>query len=111
MDAAAFHRNDESRVVDDARSSVEVVDDACRLAGEELDRRIRSGWDEWCELLEGLLGTGGMLPSRELAGRVVAFFEDAYWRAEDARVEALRRQLAIEGLRRRGEVDRAWGIG
>ena len=111
MDAAAFHRSDESRVVDDARSSAGVVDDARRLAGEELDRRIRSGWDEWCELLEGLLGTGGMLPSRELAGRVVVFFEDAYWRAEDARVEAFRRQLATDALRRHGEVDRAWGIG
>lgn len=111
MDAAAFHSSDESRVVDDARSPASVVDDARRLSGEELDRRIRSGWDEWCELLEGLLGTGGMLPSRELAGRVVAFFEDAYWRAEDARVEAFRRQLATDALRRHGEVDWAWGIG
>ena len=41
-----------------------------------------------------------MLPSRELAGRVVGFFEDRYRRAEDARVEALGRQLAAQGLGR-----------
>lgn len=66
------------------------------LPETELDRRIRVGWEEWCDLLDNLLGTGGVLPSRELAGRVVAFFEDAYWRAEEARIEALRRQLSAE---------------
>lgn len=101
MDALRSHEDDKGRVVDNARS----------LAGAELDRRIRAGWDEWCDLLDGLLSTGGMLPSRDLAGRVVAFFEDAYWRAEEARVEALRRQLTAEGLRRRTGVDRGWGIG
>jgi hypothetical protein len=101
MHAATFHRNDEGGAVDDTRL----------LTGEELDRRVRAGWEEWCELLEGLLGTGGMLPSRELAGWVVAFFEDAYWRTEEARVEALRRRLAAECLRRRDGLDRAWGIG
>ena len=101
MDALRSHEDDKGRVVDNARS----------LAGEELDRRIRAGWDEWCDLLDGMLITGGMLPSRDLAGRVVAFFEDAYWRAEEARVEALRRQLTAEGLRRRTGVDRSWGIG
>jgi hypothetical protein len=101
MDALTFQRDDEGPTRDDARS----------LGGEELDRQIRAGWDEWCDLLDGLLSTGGMLPSRELAGRVVAFFEDAYWRAEEARVEALRRQLNAEGLRRRAVVDRGWGIG
>ncbi len=70
------------------------------LTGVELDRRIRAGWDDWCDLLDDLLSTGGMLPSRELAGRVVGFFEDGYWRAEDARLEALGRQLAAQGLRR-----------
>lgn len=100
MDALRSHEDDEG-VVDNARS----------LAGEELDRRIRAGWDEWCDLLDGMLSTGGMLPPRDLAGRVVAFFEDAYWRAEEARVEALRRQLTAEGLRRRTGVDRGWGIG
>lgn len=68
--------------------------DTRRLSNVELDRRIRGGWDVWCDLLDDLLGSGGMLPSRELAGRVVAFLEDDYWRAEDARVEALRRQLS-----------------
>jgi hypothetical protein len=101
MDALRSHEDDKGRVVDNARS----------LAGAELDRRIRAGWDAWCDLLDGLLSTGGMLPSRDLAGRVVAFFEDAYWRAEEARVEALRRQLTAEGLRRRTGVDRGWGIG
>lgn len=101
MDALAFQEDDKGRVVDDARS----------LAGGELDRRIRAGWDEWCDLLDGLLSTGGMLPSRDLAGRVVAFFEDAYWRAEEARIEALRRQLTAEDLRRRAGIDRGWGIG
>ena len=110
MDTAAFHRN-EPRTVDDARSPSGAVDGVRRLADEELDRRIRVGWDEWCELLEGLLGTGGMLPPRELAARAVAFFKDAYWRAEEARVEAFRRRLSAEGLRRRDELDRAWEIG
>ena len=100
MDAAKSHRSDETRAAD-----------VRRLADGELDRRIRAGWEEWCELLEELLGSGGMLPSRELAARVVAFFNDACWRAEEARVEALRRQLSTEGLRRRDELDRAWGIG
>lgn len=63
------------------------------LADAELDRRIRVGWEIWCDLLDDLLSTGGLPPSRELAGRVLNFFEDAYWRAEDARVEALRRQV------------------
>lgn len=81
------------------------------LAGVELDRRIRAGWDMWCELLDDLLSTGGMLPSRDLAGRVVCFFEDAYCRAEDARMEALRRQLAANGQRRCRTVERSRGIG
>jgi hypothetical protein len=101
MDAAAFHRDDDGRAVDDTRW----------LVGEELDRRIRAGWEEWCDLLEGLVGSGGMLPSRELAGRVVGFFEDAYWRAEEARIEALRQQLTADRVRRRDEMDRAWGLG
>ena len=84
--------------------------DARTLTSVELDRRIRVGWDDWCELLEDLLSTGGMLPSRGLAGRVVSFFEDAYWRAEDARVEALSRQLAAQKLRRCRMTDRSRGI-
>lgn len=81
------------------------------LSGVELDRRIRTGWDTWCELLDDLLSTGGMLPSRELAGRVVGFFEGAYWRAEEARLEALRRRLAASGHRRCRSVERSRGIG
>jgi hypothetical protein len=101
MDTVALHRDDEGGFLDDAR----------QLKGEELDRRVRAGWEEWCELLEGLVSTGGMLPSRELAGRVVAFFEDAYWRAEEARVEALRRQLTASRARQRRDIDRGWGLG
>jgi len=84
--------------------------DVRSLSEVELDRRMRAGWDAWCNLLDDLLSTGGMLPSRELAGRVVAFFEDAYWRAEDARVEALRRQMAASGLRRCRMSGRSRGI-
>jgi hypothetical protein len=84
--------------------------DARTLTDVELDSQIRAGWDIWCELLDDLLSTGGMLPSRELAGRVVGFFEDGYWRAEDARVEALRRQMASQDLRRCRVADRSRGI-
>lgn len=84
--------------------------DARTLTDVELDRQIRAGWDIWCDLLDDLLSTGGMLPSRELAGRVVGFFRDGYWRAEDARVEALRRQLASQPLRRCTVTDRSRGI-
>jgi hypothetical protein len=68
--------------------------DPRHMSDVELDRLIRTGWDDWCDLLDNLLNTGGMLPPRELAGRVTAFFEDNYWRAEEARTEALRRQMA-----------------
>ena len=84
--------------------------DARTLTDVELDSQIRAGWDIWCDLLDDLLSTGGMLPSRELAGRVVGFFEDGYWRAEDARVEALRRQMASQDLRRCRVTDRSRGI-
>jgi hypothetical protein len=100
MDAAAFHQDEESR-----------VNDPRVLATDELDRRIRAGWEVWCELLEGLVGSGGMLPSREWAARVVAFFEDTYWRAEEARVEALRRQLTADRVRQRRQMERSWGLG
>ena len=67
--------------------------DVQAMTEDELDSEIRLGMDDWCYLLDDLLNTGGMLPSRDLAGRVVRFFEDGYWRAEDARIEALRRQI------------------
>jgi len=101
---------DRSGDVDVDRGQVEPGEDVRALSEAELDRRIRVGWDVWCGLLDDLLNTGGMLPSRELAGRVVAFFEDAYWRAEDARVEALRRQMAANGLRRCRMSSRSRGI-
>ena len=68
--------------------TIQPTRDVQTLTGGELDRRIRAGWDDWCELLDNLLSTGGMLPSRELAGRVLGFLEEQYWRAEDARVGA-----------------------
>jgi hypothetical protein len=79
------------------------------MTEDELDREIRLGMDDWCDLLDDLLNTGGMLPSRDLAGRVVSFFEDGYWRAEDARIEALRRQM-VDQRRRRCCVGRSRGI-
>lgn len=71
------------------------------MTEDELVSKIQVGMDVWCDLLDDLLATGGMLPTRDLAGRVVGFFEDAYWRAEEARVEVLRRQMAVRGRRRR----------
>jgi hypothetical protein len=79
------------------------------MSEDELDREIQLGMDNWCDLLDDLLNTGGMFPSRNLAGRVVTFFEDGYWRAEDARIEVLRRQMVDRG-RRRCCVDRSTGI-
>ncbi len=82
--------------------------DVRTLTEDELNREIQLGMDDWCDLLDDLLNTGGMLPSRDLAGRVVRFFEDEYWRAEDARIEALRRQMLCR--RRCRGVDRSRGI-
>lgn len=93
------------------RSDPEVAPgDARTLTDVELDRQIRAGWDVWCDLLDSLLSTGGMLPSRQLATRVVSFFGDGYWRAEEARVEALRRQMASQSLGRCRSADRSRGI-
>lgn len=83
--------------------------DVHAMTEDELDHEIRLGIDDWCDLLDDLLATGGMLPSRDLAGRVVSFFEDEYWRAEDARIEALGRQMVDRG-RRRCCVGRSRGI-
>jgi hypothetical protein len=90
--------------------TTEPTRDVRTLDDVELDRRIRAGWDVWCDLVDDLVSTAGMLPSRELAGRVAGFFEDAYWRAEDARVEALRRQLDARDLRRCHTTERSGGI-
>ena len=80
------------------------------MTEDELDIEIRLGTDAWCDLLDDLLNTGGMLPSRELAGRVVSFFEDGYWRAEEARIEAMRRQMVDRGHRRSCVSGRPRGI-
>lgn len=80
--------------VEKAADRQEVPDlEVRRLTDVELDERIRSGWDVWCELLDELLSTGGMPPSPQLAAKAVEFFQGEYWRAEDARIEALRREL------------------
>lgn len=78
-----------------------------RLTDVELDERIRTGWNVWCDLLDELLSTGGLLPSAQLVARTAAFFEGEYWRAEDARIEALRRQMTsrmIDNARARDHV-------
>ena len=93
------------------REESALVADVRLVEDEELDRRIRAGWEEWCDLVDSLVRSGGMLPSRKLARRAVAFFEDAYWLAEEARVEALRRQFEAESLRRRRGLGRARGRG
>ncbi len=89
--AAPFHVNGPDGSDDDLAASAWVTDGTPRLLPDgELDRRIKAGWEEWSELLDGLVSTGGMLPSRELVGRVLSFFDEVYWSAEDARIEALR---------------------
>ena len=77
---------------DEATTRPGFADAARFLPDHELDRRIQTGWDEWCELADALLNTAGLLPSPELAGRVINFFDHEYWRPEDARIEALRRR-------------------
>ena len=103
----AQRSGDDGRV---ERDATQATRDVRILGGVELDRRIRVGWDVWCDLVDDLVSTAGMLPSRELAGRVVGFFEDGYWRAEEARVEALRRQLATYPLRCCHATGRSRGI-
>lgn len=93
-----------------AASDAEAIPDVRRLEDEELDRRICAGWEEWCDLVDSLAAAGGMLPSRGLARRVAAFFEDAYWQAEETRREALRRTLEAEGMWRQRGLGRGRGI-
>jgi len=94
-----------------SRDESAPVADVRLVDGEELDRRIRAGWEEWCDLADSLVAPGGMLPSRKLARRAAAFFEDAYWLAEEAWMEALRRELEAESLRRRRGLGQARGRG
>jgi hypothetical protein len=104
MDALHFGQPADEKAV--ARHEVPDLE-VRRLADVELDQRIRCAWDVWCELLDELVSTGGMLPSPQLAARTVAFFEGEYWRAEDARIEALRREMTSRRIgqgRARGQV-------
>lgn len=80
------------------------------VPGAELDRLIGAGADEWSELQDALLATGGMLPSPILAARVVRFFEGLYWEAEKARIETLRRQRVFDGLGRRDRCEGGWAL-
>ncbi len=109
MDAAASHMSDRASF-HGGSSPAGLFDGVRSLRTDELDRRIQAGWDEWSELIDALSSTGGMLPSRELVGRVLNFFDDVYWSAEDARVEALRRQYRAEALRRCRNPDRSWEL-
>ena len=109
--AAPFHVNGLDPSSDDITAPVWSTGGAPRLVADgELDRRIKAGWEEWSELLDGLAGTGGMLPSRELVGRVLSFFDETYWNAEDARIEALRRQYRADASRRCRSPGRSWGL-
>ena len=109
--AAPFHANDPHGKGDDLAAPARSTDYAPRLMSDgELDRRIKAGWEEWGELIDGLVSTAGMLPPRELVGRVLNFFDEMYWSAEDARLEALRRQYRAEASRRCRSPDRSWGL-
>ena len=109
--AAPFHRNGRDGNGDDLAAPALSTEGTPRVLPDgELDRRIKAGWEEWGELLDGLVSTGGMLPSRELVGRVLSFFDETYWNAEDARIEALRRQYRAEASRRCRSPDRSWGL-
>ncbi len=109
MGAASSHMSDRAGF-HGGSSPAGLFDGVRSLRTDELDRRIQAGWDEWSELIDALSSTGGMLPSRELVGRVLNFFDDVYWSAEDARVEALRRQYRAEALRRCRNPDRSWEL-
>ena len=109
--AALFHVNGPDSDGDETAAPAWSTEGTPRLVRDgELDRRIKAGWEEWSELLDGLVSTAGMLPSRELVGRVLSFFDEMYWQAEDARVEALRRQYRAEATRRCRSPDRSWGL-
>lgn len=109
--AAPFHSNGPDRSGEERTAPALSTGGAPRLVPDgELDRRIKAGWEEWSELLDGLVSTAGMLPSRDLVGRMLSFFDDVYWSAEDARLEALRRQYRMEATRRCRNPDRSWGL-
>lgn len=81
-----------------------------QLPSLELDRRTRAGADEWAELQDALLSTGGMLPPPMLVARLGWFIEGLYWEAEEARAETLRRQRVFDGLGRRDPSGAGWEL-
>lgn len=93
-----------------SRRGSAVVADIRGVASSELDRRIRVGADEWSQLQDDLLATGGMLPTPALVARLVHFVEATYRQAEDARVEALRRQRVFDGFGVRDRTDTGWEL-
>jgi hypothetical protein len=105
----AFHH--EKPVAAKAVARQELPDLEARLTDVDLNERIRSGWDVWCDLLDELLSAGGMLPAPQLAARAVEFFEGEYWRAEDARIEALRREIASRRVGHSRTRDQVRGLG
>lgn len=96
--AGSFHANG-PRSHDDPDGGHRPVDIAALFPDGELDRRIQAGWEEWCELLEALIKTEGMLPPQRLVTQVLSFFDNGYWEAEDARIEALRRRFRTDADR------------
>lgn len=86
------------------------IPDVRQIPSSELDRRIRVGAAEWVELQDALLSTGGMLPPPVVAVGLAGFIEDLYWEAEEARVEALRRQRVFDGLGRRDPSGAGWEL-
>jgi hypothetical protein len=70
--AAPFHGNGRDSNGDDIAAPALSTEGTPRVLPDgELDRRIKAGWEEWSELLDGLVSTGGMLPSRELVGHPI----------------------------------------
>ncbi len=98
--SAQQQKSDPTRRADDAAVSVAIREDRRRLSDAELERRVREGAAVWEELLDRLTSSG-MLPTPEMSRRVVTFLEHAYWRAEEARVEGLRRRVIEPVLRGR----------
>ena len=68
------------------------------VSDETLDSQIREGWERWCELIEEVVSSQGMLPSPEVAMGLAAFLSGDYWSGKAARVEAPRRALTGDGV-------------
>lgn len=80
------------------------------LADQELDRRIAAGFEVWSGIQDALMATSGMPPSRKLAAQVIDYFEGSYWRAEEARVEAVRRHCSRVRDRSVGRTRPGWSL-